>query len=129
MKTGLRRLPITAPSPLAKKLPVARASKARPVWKAVYPITFWNHSGREKMIPNSPRLTNAAAMLPLRNDGMANRSRSNIAIWPRELRWRSISTKSVSALNPTMNATATGDSVHGHDQLPTVNGLVAVHQP
>ena len=43
--------------PLAKTLPPARHSSARPVWNAEHPTTFCSRNGNAKISPNSPRLT------------------------------------------------------------------------
>src|SRR3954451_19722736 len=81
------------------------------------------------MMPNSPKLTIAAAMLPFRNDGMEKRLKSSIDTWPRRLRDRSTRMKIVNAANPITNAAATGDTDHDQDQEPTVSGVVVASQP
>ena len=126
------RWPSWAPKPLATKLPTASGRSASPVWKAVYPRAFWNHSGSENSSPNSPRLTTAAATLPSRNDRIAKRSRSRRTTLPDSPRRLSRTTKTASASTPTTRATGTGESWVDHGRpIPasTSKGFSSVHQP
>ncbi len=70
-------LPLRAPAtPLATNDPIASASSSRPVCRASKPTTNCSQRGRARMMPNSPRDTTAAAMLPLRNEVIRNRSKA-----------------------------------------------------
>ena len=92
-------------------------------------MTFCSQSGSAKMMPNSPRLTIAAAMLPLRNEGIAKSARSSIPASPRRCLRRSSRTKTTRATTPTTMATGTGESDHGHDHEPMVSGVRLLNQP
>ncbi len=127
--TGVNFWPTVALTPLAAKLPTARGNNAKPVWKALYPVTFCNQSGRLKMMPNSPTLTMAAAMLPLRKEGMENRLRSSIAGCFLVLRPHSTRTKVTSAATPIVPATAEAETAKGHVHPNTTKSPVARNHP
>ena len=81
------------------------------------------------MMPNSPRETTAAAMLPFRKDAMRNRPRARSVERPRRRRWTPHAMKAARATSATAKAIGTGESDHGHCQSPTWSVWSTVHQP
>ncbi len=80
-------------------------------------------------MPNSPRETMSAAMLPLRNDGREKSEKAMMVLRPCRMRRRPHSTNAIAPRTVTRSAMGTGESVNGHVQPPTTSGASVVHQP
>lgn len=111
--------------PLATNEPTARGSSASPACSASIPSAYWNHSGSDRMSPNSPSETVSAVTLPLLKVGIRNSDRSSSTDRPASPRDRSHSTKHRST-----SAAATNTSGMTL-RPPRLSGAesVAVHHP
>ena len=127
--TGEMRPDVAPANPLATNDPIASDSSRKPVCRASKPRTNWSHSGRVRMMPNSPSETTIAAMLPLRNDAMRSRANSSSTDLPVRLRRRSQRMKPTSARAETANAIGTGESSNGHVKSPIWSAVSVSHQP
>lgn len=75
-------------------------------------------------MPNSPSEMMSAAMLPLRNDGMANSDRASSVDCPRRVRRMPHQTNSAVEIAATANDTGTGERSNGQVQSPIVSRRV-----